>query len=211
MRKQQDKRHWYDGRFYNYLIDPYTEDVRKIISELIEDNSKVIDIGCGTGSLAFYLSNKCEYILGIELSKRMVDYANSTKIKNNISNVEFLHGDSNKISTLTEKYFDYAIFSLSLHEMDSNSRVKSLVEVKKIANKIIVYDYLLEEKTSIRGLINSIVERIAGKDHYMNYKSFLKEKGIFGLLEKNGFNIETFIIYKKVYGVVKANVNRLKS
>ena len=211
MRKQQDKWHWYDGKLYSYLIDPCTEDVRKIISDLIEYNSNVIDIGCGTGSLAFYLSNKCEYVLGIELSKRMIDYANSIKIQNSVFNVDFLYGDAIKMSSLTEKNFDYAIFSLSLHEIESNSRVKSLEEAKKITNKIIIYDYLAEEKTSIRGLINSIIEFIAGKEHYINYKSFVREKGIFGLLEKNGFNVEKFIIDKKIYGVVKANVNRLKS
>ncbi len=206
MRKQEDNNHWYDGKLYNYLIDPYTESTRKIISGLIEENSKVIDIGCGTGSLVFYLSNKCRYILGIELSEKMVDYANSLKEKNNIFNVEFIHGDANKIYNLTEEKFDYAIFSLSLHEMDSNSRSKSLQEVKKVTDKIVAYDYIVQKKTLIKGLMNSIIEFIAGKDHYLNYKSFIDEKGIFGLLEKNGFKIEKFIIDKKVYAAVKAKV-----
>ncbi len=29
MGEQEDKKHWYDGGLYNYLIDPATEDVKK--------------------------------------------------------------------------------------------------------------------------------------------------------------------------------------
>jgi len=106
----KDKRHWYDGKLYSMFIDPSTEDTRKIISSLIERNSNVIDIGFGTGSLAFYLSKKCKYVLGIELSKRMVNYANSLKLENNISNIHFLHGDAEKVSELTNEIFDTLFF-----------------------------------------------------------------------------------------------------
>lgn len=204
MMGQEDKKHWYDGKIYNYLIDPATEDTRKIISSLIENDSRVIDIGCGTGSLALYLSKKCKYILGVELSKKMVDYANSIKEEKNIVNVMFIHGDAEKISELTNERFDYAVFSLSLHEMKSESRVRILEEIKNIADRIIIYDYLVKNNTSLRGALNSIVEFLAGKDHFYNYSTFLKENGIFGLLENNGFKIEKTVIDKESYAAVKA-------
>jgi len=211
MKQNNDKKHWYDGKLYNYLIDPSTDDARKIISELIEENSKVIDIGCGTGTLAFYLSEKCRYVLGIELSKKMVDYANSRKEENSTSNVQFFHGDAEKISELTKDRFDYAVFSLSLHEMKSETRAKSLEEIKKVADKIIIYDYLVKEKTSFQGILNSIIEFLAGRCHFYNYKTFLEENGIFGLLENNGFKVEKTISDKDVYMAVKADGNKLKN
>ena len=66
----QNKKHWYDGRVYGFFIDPLISGSRKCISSLIENGSTVIDIGFGTGSLVFFLSNKCNRILGIELSKK---------------------------------------------------------------------------------------------------------------------------------------------
>ncbi|HNR44088.1 MAG TPA: class I SAM-dependent methyltransferase [Methanofastidiosum sp.] len=204
MGKQDDKKHWYDGGLYKYMIDPSTDDARKIISSLIENDSKVIDVGCGTGSLAFYLSEKCRYILGIELSKKMVDYANSRKKENSILNVQFFHGNAEKVSELTKDRFDYAIFSLCLHEMKSETRVKSLEEIKKVADKIIIYDYLVKEKISFKGVMNSAAEFLAGRSHFYNYKSFLEEKDIFGLLENNGFKVEKTISDKDAYMAVKA-------
>lgn len=201
---QEDKKHWYDGKIYNYLIDPATEDTRNIISSLIENDSRVIDIGCGTGALALYLSKKCKYILGVELSKKMVYYANSVKEEKNIANVMFVHGDAEKISELTNEKFDYVVFSLCLHEMKSESRVRILEEIKNITDRIIIYDYLVKNNTSLQGALNSIVEFLAGKDHFYNYRTFLKENGIFGLLENNGFKIEKTVIDKESYAAVKA-------
>lgn len=204
MELNNDKKHWYDGKLYNYLIDPGTENTRRIISSLIEKDSRVIDIGCGTGSLAFFLSQKCRYVLGVELSRRMVDYANSMREEKNISNVKFLNGDAGRISELTKERFDYAVFSLSLHEMKSDTRAKALEEIKRVADKLIIYDYLVKEKTSFQGILNSTIEFIAGRDHFENYKTFLKENGIFGLLEKNGFEIEKTIINNDSYAAVSA-------
>jgi len=204
MELNNDKKHWYDGKLYNYIIDPSTGGTRRIISSLIENDSRVIDIGCGTGSLAFYLSQKCRYVLGVELSKRMVDYANSMKEEKNISNVKFLNGDARRISELTKERFDYAVFSLSLHEMESDTRAKALEEIKIVADKLIIYDYLVKEKTSFQGILNSTIEFIAGRDHFENYKTFLKENGIFGLLGKNGFEIEKTIINNDSYAAVRA-------
>ncbi|MEN6379704.1 MAG: class I SAM-dependent methyltransferase [Methanofastidiosum sp.] len=204
MKQNNDKKHWYDGKVYKYLIDPVIEDTREIISGLIENDSRVIDIGCGTGSLAFYLSEKCSYVLGIELSKKMIDYANSRKEENNISNVQFFHGDAEKVSELTKDKFDYAIFSLCLHEMKSETRSKALREIKKITNKIIIYDYTVKKKTSFQRIMSSTAEFLAGKENYDNYKSFLKENGIFGLLEKHDFKIEKIIFDKDSYAAVKA-------
>ncbi|KYC45353.1 MAG: ubiquinone/menaquinone biosynthesis methyltransferase [Candidatus Methanofastidiosum methylothiophilum] len=206
MGSHEDKKHWYDGKLYNYFIDPATEETRRIISSLIEDNSNVIDIGCGTGSLALFLSKKCNNVLGLELSKKMVSYANSIKQERKIINVHFLHGTAENVSQLTNERFDYAIFSLSLHEMKSETRIKALEEIKKIANSIIIYDYLVKKNTSFKGVLNSTIEFLAGKDHFENYKSFQKENGIFGLLEKNGFMVEKIIIDKDTYAAVKAKL-----
>ncbi|MDY1590716.1 MAG: hypothetical protein RBS85_00910 [Methanofastidiosum sp.] len=56
MSKQEDKKYWYGGKLHNCLIDPATEDIRKIISSLIENDSRVIDVECGTVTLALFLS-----------------------------------------------------------------------------------------------------------------------------------------------------------
>src|SRR5450759_5985558 len=67
-----NKYHWYDGWFYDIVIAPNQDKLFGQIKNLIEPNSKIIDIGCGTGRLEFALADKCESVLGIDLSERNI-------------------------------------------------------------------------------------------------------------------------------------------
>jgi hypothetical protein len=129
----------------------------------------------------------------------MVDYANSIKEKNNFRNVRFIHSSAEDLSKITKEKFDYAIFSLSLHEMDTTSRQNSLQEVKKIANKVIIYDYL--EKYNLDAIF---VEFFAGINHFKNYRSFIKNGGVEALLRDNGFELEKKASHNRLFVIVKA-------
>jgi len=54
-------------------------DRAKLISEYIEPDSTVLDIGCGDGTLIDYISrnNSPERIVGVDISKEAVEYAKS--------------------------------------------------------------------------------------------------------------------------------------
>lgn len=69
----ENKNHWYDGWFYDTIIAPNQDKLFSQIEKLIEPKSSIIDVGCGTGRLAFRLSAKCRSILGIDLSKRNIN------------------------------------------------------------------------------------------------------------------------------------------
>ena len=71
----ENKNHWYDGWFYDRIIAPNQDQLFAQIKELIEPQSTVIDIGCGTGRLAFTQGDHCKSVLGIDLSKRNIDRA----------------------------------------------------------------------------------------------------------------------------------------
>ena len=51
----ENKNHWYDGLFYDKIIAPNQDRAFQIVKSLINKNSSVLDVGCGTGRLAFQL------------------------------------------------------------------------------------------------------------------------------------------------------------
>lgn len=79
---KENKNHWYDGLFYDRLIAPNQDRLFSQIKNLIKPNSKIIDVGCGTGRFSFSIHEKCESVLGIDLSKRNIDRANFLLSKN---------------------------------------------------------------------------------------------------------------------------------
>lgn len=47
-------------------------------------------MGCGGGKYSLALANECDEILGIDLSPKMIEYANENKENFNIKNASFL-------------------------------------------------------------------------------------------------------------------------
>ncbi len=86
--------------------------VFKIIKEkkLLNENSKVLDIGCGTGRHLLEFSKITSHITGTDISSRMLDYAKE-KLKN-INEAKFIHGNWMKNFT-KEKEFDLVFASMT--------------------------------------------------------------------------------------------------
>lgn len=180
-----DKKHWYDGIFYDKIIAPNQDRMFNQIKNMIKPNSNVLDIGCGTGRLSFQLSDHCNNVIGVDLSSKNIKVAN-TKKNNQYSNVNFIHADGNILKNIFNDKFDYAVITYVIHEMPEAERIKFLFEVKDVSNQIIIGDYLAPQRKTIWGILNEIVEYLAGKDHYNNFKNFLSNGGIDFLIAEAG-------------------------
>ena len=63
----------------------------------LKGNEVVLDLYCGTGTIGSFVSRKCSKVIGIEINKYAVLDALKNKEINNLSNIEFICGDSGKI------------------------------------------------------------------------------------------------------------------
>ncbi len=185
----ENKKHWYDGWFYDSFIAPNQDRLFGKIKDIIEPNSKVIDIGCGTGRFSFYVVDKCQYILGIDLSKRNIDRANIILKRNQNPKINFQHTSINEIAANRKENFDYAVLTYVIHEVVENERINLLNEISSIADKIIIGDYLVPKPEGFWSSLNEAVEFAAGSEHYRNYKSFVANGGILSLSAGAGFKI----------------------
>ena len=64
------KDHRYDGLFCDRFIAPNQDPLYRSITGLIDRESRVLDVGRGTGRLAWRLSEQCRLIHGIDPSPR---------------------------------------------------------------------------------------------------------------------------------------------
>jgi SAM-dependent methyltransferase len=150
----------------------------------------VIDICCGTGALVFDIAKRCEYVTGVDLSSGMIKYANKEKEDRGLTNVEFVHADATNLSLYKDHVFDYAVLSFTIHEMPQDIRVPVLREAMRIANVVIIVDYMIPMPVNRIGLINLRYEFIAGYDHFRNFLNYRHNRGLDGLLEKVELTIE---------------------
>ena len=174
----KDKKHWYDGHFYDKLIAPNQDKMFNKIKDLIPPNSNVVDVGCGTGRLSFQLSDECKNVVGLDLSSKNIKVAESNLKLSSKNNLSFVHGDIKQLQIENSEKYDFAVITYVIHEVNEEERIKLLRDIKLIANNIIIGDYLVPTPISFWGMLNVIVEFMAGKEHYNNFKSYVKNGGI---------------------------------
>ena len=184
----QNKNHWYDGWFYDKLIAPNQDRMFGEIKNLIPPNSKVIDVGCGTGRFSFSIVDKVNKVIGVDLSSKNITTANQTLQKNPNGKISFLHTNlANLISQ--NHHFNYAVMTYVIHEVNPEERITLLSEMAQVADKIIIGDYLVPVNKGFWNVLNIIVEFLAGKEHYSNFNDFVANDGLRGLVNKADLKI----------------------
>ncbi|NQV49624.1 MAG: class I SAM-dependent methyltransferase [Candidatus Marinimicrobia bacterium] len=189
--------HFYDGWIYRSFIDPSLAGIRRRVAALVPNGSKVIDIGCGTGDQLFYLAGQISAGLGIELSNSMIKTAEQQGRLGNYKNCEFQLADATNLSHLEDQSFDYAMSSMVIHEMPEPSRLPVLKEMTRLGKQIILVDWINPQPSFWKNAGTHFVERMAGKNHYSGFRSFMKTGGMQALIEKLALEIvETQITSK---------------
>ena len=103
----------------------------QIISELIDNNTRVLDVGCGDGTLMKYLKdNKNIDTRGLEISKH--------KVQNCISKgLSIIEGNAEEdLQQFPNLSFDYVVLSQTLQAFYNPEKV--INDLLRVANKAIV-------------------------------------------------------------------------
>ena len=100
-------------------------------SSRIRNGSRILDVGCGIGIVAINIAKKLSKssIIGIDINKKNIEIANELLCQNNLSNVNFIHGDINDQEDIKS---DYVILSNILEHIEKRTRF--LKNIQKITN-----------------------------------------------------------------------------
>lgn len=181
--------HFYDGWIYRTFIDPSLAGIRRRIVALVPEGSTVIDVGSGSGDQLLYLAPHIKTGVGVELSQSMINTSLQQASKHGITNCHFLYADALDLSQFTDQSYDIAMGSLVIHEMPEEKRIPVLSEMKRLGKTVILVDWIHPQTSIWKKFSTHLIERLAGKEHYSGFCSFIKAGGIPGLLEKVGFDV----------------------
>jgi demethylmenaquinone methyltransferase/2-methoxy-6-polyprenyl-1,4-benzoquinol methylase len=153
-------------------------------------NKKILDLCCGTGNQLKILSeNGFTDLHGLDISEAMLKVAK----KNNLP-IKIYTEDAAKTSFKDES-IDIIIISFAIHEKERKTQENIIKEAYRLIKKkgfILVADYDFNDKT--RKLVKTgirIIEWIAGKEHYTNFRSYIKNNGLSSLITHDDFKLTT--------------------
>ncbi len=197
------------AKLYDPLLYLALNPIRLAVMEELSSHkdSEILDLCCGTGNQLKLLSkNGFKNLHCLDLSTAMLDVAK----KGNYP-IEIYAEDATKTS-FGDAVFDVVMISFAIHEKDRETQEKLVEEAYRLIKEdgvVLIVDYSFDEKTTKIGRMGiDLIERIAGGEHYRNFKGYIEKDGLaslikadkFGLVKENrrAFNGVTISTYKKL-------------
>jgi ubiquinone/menaquinone biosynthesis C-methylase UbiE len=150
----------------------------------IEEDDWVLDLGCGPGLLTQAIEEKTKRVVGLDLTREMLNEAQLQSKKKNKS-ILYLLGDAEKLPFM-DGQFDCVMTRLTIHHFPEPLKIiKELSRVLKSGGRMIVSDIIsdLDPQKQAR---HNIVEQLRDPSHV----KFLNEKEILELIQEAGLDIE---------------------
>jgi len=143
----------------------------------LNKESRILELGCGTGRLTRYIYDKGYNIKGLDLSKEMLNIA-----KKNHNKIKFVCKDIRKIDYKTDSFDALAIFYALFH-LNKSEVLKLFPRINKILKKQGILGLILQEGSGEK-IINTPLS--SNEKLYLNLYT---ESEISSILKKFGFKI----------------------
>jgi ubiquinone/menaquinone biosynthesis C-methylase UbiE/biotin operon repressor len=146
---------------------------------------RVADLGAGEGTLSQLLAQRAEKVIAIDLSPKMVEYAQNLAVTNGLHNLEFRIGDIEN-PPIDGNSIDLAVLSQALHHAEHPQKaIDSAYRILSPGGRIIVLDLLQHNFDEARELYG---------DRWLGFS----ESQLSAMLGKAGFTqVETLIADKE--------------
>ena len=151
----------------------------KYIEKYLKKDSKIIDIGAGTGKYSLYFKNKGYDVTAVELVKHNLRIIES-------KNIKAFQGNANNLKMFDDNSFDITIlFGPMYHLISMDEKIKALSEAKRITKKdgYIFISYCMNEYALItHGFIDNNIKDSINNLLYNNYKISPKENDLYSFV-----------------------------
>ena len=176
------------ARVYRVLLDPLIRPLRSKIVRLCREIGarEVLDIASATGVQCRMLVKAGMAVTGVDLSEAMIAAAR----RNGKRNVRYIQGSAYALP-FADGSFDACLLSLALHEHKEEERKIMLDEALRVLRPdghLVIADYMRPPHTvfHIPWRVIRFIEGVAGPEHRVGFRDFMRRNGIEGFLRRYG-------------------------
>lgn len=159
---------------YFYILEFLQEHYMEEFSE-----KKILDIGCGVGTLALFFSKLGANVVGLDISERAIKIAKNAKKENKIKNLKFI------VSELTKgkKNFDLLVCTEVIEHIPDDSSFLSLISSNLKKDGVLFLTTPSKENLLFKTGFYKQFDKEVG--HLRRYKA----KELVELVESKGFEV----------------------
>ncbi len=182
------------ARWYDVVVEPSNRGLRSIGLAMYPPTAgmKVLDVGCGTGTtLSAYADAGCA-CHGMDLSEAMLARARARLGDGAV----LVHGDAS-VMPYEDDSFDLVMASTFLHELSPDVRTRIVGEMVRVVagtGRVLIIDFApgrLAFKGRVGRGLSMVAERVAGKDHHRNCRTFLATGGMPSMIGRSDLEVDT--------------------
>jgi SAM-dependent methyltransferase len=115
---------------------------------------KVLDVGCGDGTTALPEAKRGADVLGVDISRNMVDVGNKRAKAEGLTNLRFQHGDASNLNGLADRQFDLVVSIFgAMFAPKPFDVAKTLVRVARPGGRIVMGNWIPNDPTVVAQLL----------------------------------------------------------
>jgi len=179
----------YSARFYDGLFSPFMQPIRQKVLDLVQKYryGNILDVCCGTGDqLKVLKQHGYHNAVGVDLSDAMLEVARKGAYP-----ADCIRHDATQMP-YEDAHFDLVMTAFALHEKEHDTARNILEEMYRLTadgGDMLIIDYALSTKSSrIAKILITLIERLAGREHYRHFRAYHQRGGLPVLLE--GFSLQ---------------------
>lgn len=177
---------YYDGTPYSLVFDPLLRGLHQRVAAWVPEGVSCLDVCCGPGGLTFQLARRCERVVGVDLSGKMIARARELQRRGNHPPIEFRVADAARLTDFRPGTFDVATVAMGLHEMPADIRERVIPELLRVAASAVIVDFAVPMPLNAAGVRNRAIEFVAGRQHFAGFRDYTRRGGLLPLVEAAG-------------------------
>ena len=129
------------------------------LAENIKNDSKILDIGCGTGMLSFRAVLKGAKVTGIDINPEMLEIAKKrVKELEQVDNIHFIEMGVAELDRFESESFDIIMSGLCFSELSDDEITFTLKQIKRILHK--EGSFLLADEIKSKSIFKRIINML---------------------------------------------------
>lgn len=127
----------------------------KLVRELgVESGTKVLDLGCGDGTTALPAAKLGARVLGVDISRNLVEAGNRRAREAGLENLEFRHGDATSLEGIADGSFDLVVSIFgAMFAPRPNDVARQMVRVTRPGGRIVMGNWIPNDPTLVAQIL----------------------------------------------------------